>query len=82
MVFDFKQNEKIEWNWNWKWNSYAAILAVVKAIQGNYVGAVGEVASGVFAFVPVGGTTVSYVIDGAMTAGDIDKEIDSFNVSK
>ena len=60
----------------------AAVIPVVKDIQGNYSGAVGEVASGVFAFVPVGRTTVSYVIDGVMMAGDIDKEIDSFNVSK
>jgi hypothetical protein len=60
----------------------AAILAVVKAIQGNYAGAVGEVASGAAACIPGVGTTVSFAIDGAMTAKDIGEKIKSFNVSK
>ncbi len=60
----------------------SVVFAVAKAIKGNYAGAVGKVASGVFAFVPWVGTTVSYVIDGAMTAKDIGEKIKSFNVSK
>ncbi len=60
----------------------AAILAVVKAIQGNYAGAVGEVASGPAAIIPWVGTTASFAIDGAMMAGDIGEKIKSFNVSK
>ena len=60
----------------------AAVIAVVKDIQGNYAGAVGGVASGVVASVPWVGTTVSFAIDGAMTAKDIGEKIKSFNVSK
>jgi hypothetical protein len=42
----------------------------------------GEVASGPAAIIPWVGTTVSFAIDGAMTAKDIGEKIKSFNVSK
>ncbi len=58
------------------------VFAVAKAIQGNYAGAVGELASGAAACIPGGGTVLSIFIDGAMMAVDIEEEIKSFNVSR